>query len=268
MQHEFMPAPPMQGSNPSSLDPYIVHSGNPSDFAKLPEESMGVAPVNVAPTGPVGCPIEDDILARDYEVNISKWFSESWAIYKEHWIAFSLFTIFQIVIGFIPYVGSIMALPLHFGIFIAVTNKIRYNGLQGVLRYDHLLFGYLFILPMFIMGFLELFIVAIGFLLCILPGFYFLIALSFGVLVFMEYHDQNVGLINAMVLSMKVVNKHLCEMTLFLVVNALLAISGFLLLGVGLLVTIPLASIMLALAFKDLFGLNPHKEQTRSCILC
>jgi len=273
MQHEFAPASPqqnqpMQGSNPSSLDPYIVHSGNPSAFAKLPEEQTGPAPVQVKSFGLEGASIEDEILAQDYEVNLGKWFSESWAIYKQHWIAFVLFTIFQFAIAFIPYVGFLIALPLSFGIFFAVTNKIRYNGLTGDMRYDHFIFGYLFLLPLIVISILESIFISIGLLLCILPGLYFMVALSFSMYVFLEYHDQNVGIFNSMILSMKVVNKHLCEVTLYLIVDALFALSGFLLLGVGALVTVPMATIISALAFKDLFGLNPRKEQERACVFC
>jgi len=252
----------------SPLDPYIGHPSHPSAYAKLPEENIGTVPVTVTPFGLERGSIEDEILAQDYEVNIPKWFSESWAIYKQHWIAFTLFTIFQIAVGVIPYVGSLIAFPLGFGIFLAVTNKIRYNGIQGEMRYDHLLFGFLFFVPLLMLAIIECIALIIGFLLCIIPGLYLLIALSFACLIFMEYHDQNIGILGSMILSMKVVNKHLCEVTLFLIVNALFMISGILLLGVGLLITIPIGSINLALAFKDLFGLNPRKEQERNCVMC
>jgi len=244
-----------------------------SAFVKLPEEDAGMQGVNmqgvaVSPLGMENGAIADEILAQEYEVNISKWFGEAWAIYKQHWIAFTLFTVFVLAVSFMPYIGSLLVLPLAFGIFIAVTNKIRYNGMTGDIRFDHFLFGFLFYLPILAISLLEAFVVLVGLLMCIVPGLYAMFALTFAIPIFLEYHDQKIGIIGSMILSMKVINKHLLEMLLFLILNALFSVSGVLLLGVGLLVTIPIGSITLAMAFKDLYGLNARKEQGTGCVLC
>jgi len=236
-------------------------------YNKLPEE-VNQSGVIVTPFGVESCNIAEEITAQDYEVNISKWYHDAWHIYKQHWIAFTIFTIFQIAVGWLPYVGSVLSIPLSFGVFLAVTNKIRYNGPNGDMRYDHFLFGFLFLLPLLLIALFSFIIIGLGFLLCILPGFYALIVLSFSIPIFLEYHHQKVGMIGSMQLSVKVINKHLVEMALFFLVNFLFMLSGLLLLGVGLIITIPMSSITFALAFKDLFGLNPTKEQETSCVLC
>jgi len=212
-------------------------------------------------------PIADDILAQDYEVNIPKWFAESWVIYKQHWLAFSLFTLFVVAIACLPHVGGLISIPLTVGTFIAVSNKIRYNGLTGDLNYQHFFYGVLFTIPLMLLVLLKFVIVFVGFLLCIVPGLYAMLALSFAIPVFVEYYRHKIGIVGSMMLSMNVVNKHLLEVCLFLIVNALFMIAGIFCLGIGALVTFPMGMINITLAFKDMFGLDPAKEQEKACVL-
>lgn len=269
-QHPFVavyPSLPPKSQSPQ----YYAQGLQTTAFVKLPEEDsspVGAQGVTISPLALENGSVADEILAQDYEVNIRKWFGEAWAIYKQHWAAFTLFTVFLFAVAFLPYIGRFILLPLLFGIFIAVTNKIRYNGMSGDLRYDHFLFGFLFYLPILALSLLETVIVIVGLLMCIVPGLYAIFALTFAIPVFLEYHDQRIGIIGSMLLSMKVLNKHLCEMILFLILNTLFSLSGLLLLGVGILITFPISSIVLVMCFKDLYGLNPRKEQTTRCVVC
>jgi len=45
-------------------------------------------------------------------------------------------------------------------------------------------------------------------------------------------------------------------------------LSGILLLGVGCLITFPMSQVVIVMAFKDLFGLNPHKVPQARFIVC
>jgi len=211
---------------------------------------------------------QDLILSQEYQVNIRKWFSLSWNVYKQHWIAFVLFAIFHGAILFLPYLGYFLAFPLNVGIFLAVSNKIRFGDLNAPLKYDHFFYGFLYYIPILLISFFVGIFVIIGFFLCIIPGLYALIALSFSMMVFFEYHSLDIGLFGAMILSQRVVNKQFFEVTAFLIINFLLGISGLLLFGVGALVTVPLSQIMLVFAFRDIFGLNPQKVQTRTLVVC
>jgi len=265
----FVLAAPMDPFQQAQQQTHIQGPPGGTEFMKLPEEEQfGQPGVDVSQTGLERGAVADEILSQDYQINMPKWFSESWAIYKQHWIAFVLFTIFQLAVGFLPYIGFFVTFPLTFGIFIAVTNKIRYNGLNGDMRYDHFLFGFLFIVPLLAMTLVEGFLISLGLLLCILPGLYAIVALAFAIPVFLEYHNQNIGIIGSMQLSTQVVNKHLLEVALFLLANAVFMACGFFALGVGLLITLPMGSINIALAFKDMFGLNSRKEQEKGCVLC
>jgi len=223
----------------------------------------------VTPYGIENGNVSQEILSQDYHVTVTKWFSEAWVVYKQHWIVLGLLTLLQILVSsFLPHFGAILVYPLYFGVFIAVTHKIRHNGLNGELKYEHLLYGYLYILPLFLILLMCLVSITFGFILCIIPGFYAMIALAFAAPLFLEYHDQNVGLIGSMLLSVKVVNKHLCEMIFFLILNFLFGISGLLLLGVGVLLTLPMAQLATIMAFKDMFGLNPHKVPQVRFVIC
>jgi hypothetical protein len=263
---------PSQQSQHSSYDkleelPFDEHSHHPSS-API-NEGMSAGPVRVTPFGLENGTVSEEILAQDYQVTISKWFSDAWVVYKQHWIAFAVLTLFQLVVsGILPHIGPVLVYPLSYGIFIAVTHKIRHNGLMGEMKYDHLLYGYLYFLPMFLISILSVIVIFIGFFLCIIPGIYAIIALTFAIPIFLEYHDQHIGSIGSMLLSVKVINKHIVEMTLFLILNFLFMISGILLLGVGCLVTFPMSQIVLVMAFKDLFGLNPHKTTQARFTVC
>jgi len=261
-------ASPVPAPSPMPMESY-QQKGQPGTFlySKLPEEEVSSTPVISPFGGEKGCVVEE-MAAIDYEVNIKKWFSDSWHIYKQHWIAFTIFTILQIAVNFIPFIGRFLTIPLLFGVFLAVTNKIRANGPNGDMRYDHFVFGFLFLIPIALIGLLSLLLIAFGFVLCILPGLYALFALSFSIPIFLEFHGKKIGMIGSMILSVKIINKHLVEMIVFLIINSLLGISGILFLGVGLLVTLPLSSIVFTMAFRDIFGLNPTKEQENTCILC
>jgi len=229
------------------------------------KDDLSVPPVSVDTTKGK---IEDEILAQDYEVNITKWFHESWDVYKQHWVAFCLFTILYLGVSFLRDIGVFLSVPLSYGFFIFVTNKIRYGGSSGAVRYDHFFFGYLFFLPCLLMTILQIISIFVLFCLCILPGIYGIFALSFSFLIFLEYHDQDIGVIGSMFLSCRVVNKHFLEVVMFLIINGLFLISGVLCFGVGILVTLPISAINLVFAFRDMFGLNLQKEQEKWCVIC
>jgi len=208
------------------------------------------------------------IMSQDYQLNIRKIFTLSWGVYKQHWLAFVLFTIFNFAVFFLPYVGNLIGFPLGVGIFIAVCNKIRSGNVDGELKYDHLFFGFLFYIPLIFITLFSVIVYAIGLLLCIVPGVYAMFVLAFSVPVFLEYHIFDVGVIGAMILSQRVVNKHFIDVAAFLLVNFLFVIAGLLCFGVGGLITVPMGQINIVFAFREMFGINAQKIQEKRCVIC
>eukprot|EP01101_Sappina_pedata_P012175 TRINITY_DN8315_c0_g1_i1.p1 TRINITY_DN8315_c0_g1~~TRINITY_DN8315_c0_g1_i1.p1 ORF type:complete len:205 (-),score=76.04 TRINITY_DN8315_c0_g1_i1:3-617(-) len=202
----------------------------------------------------------------DYQVAISKWFHESWAIYKQHWIAFSLYTLFVFAICAIPYL-DLLAFPLFYGVFIAVSNKIRYNGMDGRMKYEHFLYGYLYFVPILLLFILQLIAIFVGILFLILPGIYFMFALSYSTLIFIEFHHQKIGILGAMRLSMLAYNKHVLEMTFFLLLNLIFSLSGSLFFGIGFLITYPMSCINIVVSFRDIFSLDINKIDSAKLVL-
>jgi hypothetical protein len=100
-------------------------------------------------------------------------------------------------VSFIPYVGGFIAFGMApgkryptfvslyiSGFFIAGVHSIRPNG--GGWKWQTLFHGFYYYFPMLFIGILYSLAVAVGFLL-IVPGFYFMVVLSFSSYVFLEY---------------------------------------------------------------------------------
>jgi len=203
---------------------------------------------------------------NDYEVHIGKWVSQAFGVYKQHWVIFSLFTLFTIGVSAIPYVGPIFALPLHFGIFFATCNKVRSGQLGGTFSPHDLFRPYYHFVPLLVLCFVVALLVFLGFFLCIIPGLYLIVVLSFSALLYVEYSDMQITMINALKLSQKAVRGHFWGIAGFIIVNFFLAISGILLLGVGILITIPIAAITVVFAYRDIFGLRLTKAPVVACV--
>jgi len=106
----------------------------------------------------------------------------------------------------------------------------------------------------------------VGFILLIVPGIWALVALSFASFIYLEYHDCGIRVFDSFVLSSKVVNKKFFQVMLYFLLVWLFSLSGVLLFGVGLFITIPVGSISCVLAFNDMFGLNRAHRFNNACV--
>ncbi len=93
----------------------------------------------------------------------------------------------------------------------------------------------------------------IGFALFVLPGIYLAVAWIFTTPFIV---DRKFDFWDAMESSRRVISRNWFSWFGFLIVLILLNLVGFLLLGVGLLVTSPLSSCALAIAYQDIMGLS------------
>jgi len=91
----------------------------------------------------------------------------------------------------------------------------------------------------------------IGYLLCVIPGIYLAVSWIFALPLVI---DRKLPFWDAMELSRKVVGKHWFITFAFLLVIGLLAMCGVIACCVGILVTIPIASVALMYAYEDLFS--------------
>lgn len=86
--------------------------------------------------------------------------------------------------------------------------------------------------------------------------FYLSLALAF--VVPLAFNHPELSRIDAMKLSMHVVNKSLCGWIFFFVFLVFINILGLFFFGLGLIITVPLSLIIIAVAYTDIFGLEGY----------
>ena len=100
-------------------------------------------------------------------------------------------------------------------------------------------------------GLVKWLLTTIGFVLCILPGIYLAVGYVFALPLVI---DKQMDFWTAMEVSRRVVHEHWFSVFALVIVLALFALAGFLLCGIGALISIPVASAALMFVYEDLFG--------------
>ena len=106
-------------------------------------------------------------------------------------------------------------------------------------------------LHLVLVGLVKWLLTSLGLVLCILPGIYLAVGYVFALPLVI---DKKMEFWTAMEVSRRVVHEHWWSIFALVIVLALVAFSGFLLCGVGEVITIPLASAALMYVYEDLFG--------------
>lgn len=153
------------------------------------------------------------------------------------------------------------------GYFIAGSHAIR-GGTLGGWKWQSLAHGVLLFFPMLAIGILYGLLVAVGLVLFIIPGLYFLIAYSFSACIYIEYRQEGLGIVDAMSVSRKVLSKNFWAITGFIIFQFLLILAGALCLLIGVLVALPVASLMTVFAFRDIFGFSDKRILDQTCVCC
>ena len=217
-----------------------------------------------------GAALAQEILARDYNLNIRSCVRRGWKLLKgEFWPFVGITALLITLLGFASSIGgsfirrgsvgdnsteitSGVAMlvwgPLVGGLLFYFLKKIR--GEQATVETAFCGFSHRF-LQLFLAGFVTSLLTWLGFLCLILPGIYLLVAWVFTLpLVVEKQHD----FWSAMELSRKVVTKHWFKFLGFGIVLWLLTFAGVLALVVGVFVMSPLVLAALMYAYEDIFG--------------
>jgi predicted Ser/Thr protein kinase len=212
----------------------------------------------------------EDILARDYELNIRSCLRRGWKLLRANFWPFVGITALLIALmGFASSVGGatigrgparggsleigswLAALiwgPLAGGMYLYLLRKMRgekatietvFSGFSN--RFLHLFLG----------GFVTHLLIWIGFLCLILPGIYFLVAWTFTLPLIV---DKQLDFWSAMELSRKVVTKHWWKFFGFVLVCMLLSLAGMIALFVGILIMAPWVVAAQMYAYEDILG--------------
>lgn len=217
-----------------------------------------------------------DIGDRDYSFNMGQYFSRGWEIFKAKALPFIGFTLL-VVVGLailsliLPYplgsgnpnegqvggnlIGNILITLLAPGFYIVAFQIARNRPTS----FGDFFRGFNRALPILLLGIVSGILIGIGFFFLILPGIYLAVAYMLSLPLLL---DKNLDFWPAMETSRKVVTKKWFSFLGLGILLSLLNVVGALILGVGLLVTIPWAFCTIAAAYEDIIGLNSVADTT------
>lgn len=188
---------------------------------------------------------------------LSAYFKTGWGLFKQYptgFVGFCLLNLLiQALLNSLSYVGAVasavISTPLFMGNFI-VSAKL----LQGQApEFRDFFAGFQYLLPLLLLSVVAGLFIGIGTLLLIIPGVYLAVAYMFASYLVV---DRRLDFWPAMELSRLTINPRWFGFFAFMLLLILLNLLGALLLGVGLLVTIPLSFCVVTVAFAEIFGLQ------------
>ncbi|MEN4447611.1 hypothetical protein [Mycobacterium sp. SM3041] len=154
--------------------------------------------------------------------------------------------------------ASIAVLVLGYLVLLVVAAAIssaQYVGLLGIADGQPTTIGSFFkpryIGPMILLTLIVGVLVAIGYVLCVIPG---LIVALFAIFAHAVLVDRGLSPIDSLKASIEIVKANVGQVILVWLVAGLIGIAGALACGVGVLVSAPLASLMLVYTYRRLSG--------------
>jgi hypothetical protein len=196
----------------------------------------------------------DRLLTVPVAIDIKAAFERAWELYRMHPFFFSMYTLLILSIQgmvliyaqeYMIIYSTLLAPPFYAGFYL-VANKMSRGE---VVVYPDFFTGFRFWIPSVIISLLSQVLIALGLVALILPGIYlgvgYLFAIQMGIFGGMDPWS-------AMEWSRKLITrnwwKFLVLVLIFIVLNAV----GFLLAGIGLVLTLPLTFLVLYVLFEDL----------------
>lgn len=177
-----------------------------------------------------------------------------WHLFKQYPGGFIGFTALALLIegglGCLPKVGWLVVLihyPLMFG-FLAVSVRLMQRQTPHFSEFFH---GFKFFLTLLLLGVVSQVFITLGLLLLIIPGIYLVVAYLLAPLFVL---DQGVGFWRAMEMSRRTVQVRWFELFGLSLLILLINLGGLLLLGLGLLVTIPVSWCAITAAYAEMVG--------------
>jgi GYF domain 2 len=253
-----------------------------SAFPEFADLLGAVSPAAAAPgAGPTRLLSPEELLARDYDLDIGNCLTRGWELVKSHfWPVVGIgLLVLVIIVGVNQLLGLITGPPTRNMILnrrasaggivlilgVSILSAPIYTVLiAGLYKYYLKLirgqaagigdafsgFGPV-IGQLVLLGLVSGVLNMLAFCLCVLPSIYLSVAWTFAMPLVI---DRGMGFWQAMELSRKVVTKHWFLVFAFLLVLGLVATAGLLACCVGLLVTVPLFWVSLMYAYEDIFG--------------
>jgi len=162
----------------------------------------------------------------------------------------------QVLSFAIPFVGGVVSVFWYAGLIAVGCDLIRTTNPSLHIRFLDLIPSFFVALPIYFIFFAKTLTILLGLLLLIVPGVYFAVTLQMAIPLYIEFHRDEMTMIDALVISRAMIHKQFWKMGLFLLAVVFGGLSGALLLGVGLFVTLPVATLAVCIALGDIFGLR------------
>jgi uncharacterized membrane protein len=190
-------------------------------------------------------------------VQPGKYLREGWELFKLNpggFIAFALvFFIIQAILGYLPRVGGLISLaisgPLYAGFYIVSAKLLQ----RQTMVFQDFFTGFQFFLPLLLLTVVSSLFIIAGLILLILPGIFLMVCYLFASMIVI---DRRLDFWPAMELSRRTVQTQWFGFLVFLFVLILINLAGALLLGLGLLISLPVSACAVAAAYADIFGLQ------------
>ena len=187
------------------------------------------------------------------QINIGTWISKAWDMVTADLANFLILgLIFAVIVGVASTtaIGQFLVIgPLSVGFYLIIFNRMRGQEIN----IGDIAKGFNFFVPAVLANILISAFVAVGLALCIIPG---LLIAALYLFTYAFILEKNLDFWEAMEASRKVIKDHLFEMTIFVLLLALINFVGILLCAVGVVFTIPLTAAATAIAYDDLVGIE------------
>jgi hypothetical protein len=198
-----------------------------------------------------------DVATPQFLVQPGKYLREGWELFKQNlggFIGFALvFFIINVILGYLPRIGGLISLalgaPLGAGFFVVSAKLMQ----RRTPVFQDFFTGFQFFLPLLLLSVISTLLIILGFILLILPGIFLMVCYLFPSMLVI---DRRLDFWPAMELSRRTVQTQWFGFFLFALLLILINLGGALLLGIGLLVSLPVSACAVAAAYADIFGLQ------------
>jgi hypothetical protein len=196
------------------------------------------------------------IRARDYHLKIGACFSRGWELLKQRfWLlvcATAVVTVALLIAHALPaggLIGALLCFPLCGGLNWLFLKLVR----GGPASFEDAFAGFkLAFVPLLLASAVSTALIFVGLITLILPAIYLIVC--YMLFVPLLILDKRLDFWPAMELSRRVVTQHWFKVFWLLVVSLLVTAAGFLALGVGVFITLPLATAATVYAYEDIFN--------------
>ncbi len=197
-----------------------------------------------------------ELIARDYQLGIGHCIGRGWDLVMAN---------FWLTVGASVLVYLLAAAVGSTGIGGLLLNFVLFGGLNWMflklIRGQRAELGDAFVgfsaafLPLLLFSLISQLLTGVGFVFCILPGIYLVVAWQlFTALLIL---DKRMEFWPAMELSRKVVTHHLWQVFGLFMVCILLMMAGTLVFCIGFLLALPVTTAAIVYAYEDIFGARP-----------